>query len=208
MLRSFLRKTLRRAVMKTGRGFSLLAQFVGETPYEYADYLRQHGGLHAMGRDVMIVRGAEITDPAYVKIGNNVCLSKCVLIGHDGSIGVLSRAYNIKLERVGKIDVRDNVFIGWGAIVLPGVTIGPNSVVAAGAVVSSDVPEGWVVGGVPAKPIVRTEELVARFAREARDVPWWDLLAQRQGDFDPEMEDELVRRRVESFFPPEDPENT
>src|SRR5690349_10374728 len=79
MLRDFVRKQLRKVVMKTGRGFGLLTQLVGETPYDYADFLRQHGGLHSMGRDVMIVRGAEFTDPAYVKIGNNVCLSKCVL---------------------------------------------------------------------------------------------------------------------------------
>ena len=51
------------------------------------------------------------------------------------------------------VDVRDNCFIGAGAIILPGVTIGPNSIVAAGAVVNSDVPDGMIVGGVPAKVI-------------------------------------------------------
>ena len=53
----------------------------------------------------------------------------------------------------GVIDIRDNCFIGAGATILPGVTIGPNAIVAAGAVVNSDVPEGKVVGGIPARII-------------------------------------------------------
>ena len=40
------------------------------------------------------------------------------------------------------IDIKDNVFIGSGSIILAGVTVGPNAVIAAGSVVTSDVPEG------------------------------------------------------------------
>lgn len=47
--------------------------------------------------------------------------------------------------------IKRNAWIGAGATILPGVTIGENSVVAAGAVVSKDVPDNVVVGGVPAK---------------------------------------------------------
>ncbi len=75
---------------------------------------------------------------------------------------------------------------------MPGVTIGPNAIVAAGAVVSSDVPEGIVVGGVPAKAIARTAEVVNRFATDARQLPWWDLIEGRIGDFDATIEPELV----------------
>lgn len=200
MLRNFLRGQTLKLVMRTGKGYELFRRLFGASGFEHAEYLRKHGGLYRMGRDVMIVHGVEITDPAYVSIGNNVCLSRCTLIGHDGSIGVLQRAYNVKLDRVGKIDIRDNVFIGYGAIILPGVTIGPNAIVAAGALVANDVPEGAVVGGVPAKPIARTEELVRRFANDSRALPWWDLIERRNGDYDPAIEPELVRRRVKSFY--------
>jgi acetyltransferase-like isoleucine patch superfamily enzyme len=47
--------------------------------------------------------------------------------------------------------IKRNAWVGAGATILPGVTIGENSVVAAGAVVSKDVPENTVVGGIPAK---------------------------------------------------------
>ncbi len=200
MLGKLLRSQALKLVLQTGKGYPLFRRMFGSSGFEYAEYLRKHGRLHKMGRDVMIVHGVEITDPAYVSIGNNVCLSRCALIGHDGSIGVLQRAYKVKLERVGKIDIRDNVFIGYGAIILPGVTIGPNAIVAAGAVVSSDVPEGTVVGGVPAKPIARTEEVVSRFQNDARSLPWWDLIEGRAGDYDPAIEPELVRQRVKSFY--------
>jgi serine acetyltransferase len=56
------------------------------------------------------------------------------------------------------IVVEDNVFIGARAIVLPGVVIGSNSVVAAGSVVTKHVPQGVVVAGVPAQVISTTKE--------------------------------------------------
>ena len=49
------------------------------------------------------------------------------------------------------IVIKQNAWIGAGATILPGVTIGENSVVAAGAVVSKDVPDNTVVGGIPAR---------------------------------------------------------
>jgi hypothetical protein len=47
---------------------------------------------------------------------------------------------------------------------------------------------------------MRTEELVSRFSEDARKLPWYDLIQQRETDFDPVLEPELVRRRVASFY--------
>ena len=57
--------------------------------------------------------------------------------------------------------IRDSVWIGSNATVLPGVTIGDGAIVAAGAVVTRDVPENTIVGGVPARVMrhLREEEL-------------------------------------------------
>jgi len=54
--------------------------------------------------------------------------------------------------------IKKNAFIGLGAIILPGVTIGENSIVAAGAVVTKDVPPCTLVGGAPARVIKKLEE--------------------------------------------------
>ena len=142
-----------------------------------------------------------ITDPAYVSIGNNVTLSMCNLIGHDGAVGMINNAYNIKVDSVGKIVIKDNVFIGHGAIVLPNVIIGPNAIVAAGSVVNKDVLPGEIVGGVPAKPIGRTDDLAKKLVEKTALLPWVDLIKKREGSFDPAIEAELVALRVKHFYP-------
>ena len=53
----------------------------------------------------------------------------------------------------GKVLIKKNAWIGMGVTICPGVTIGENAVVGAGAVVTKDVPDNAVVGGVPAKVI-------------------------------------------------------
>ena len=140
------------------------------------------------------------TDPAYVRLGNNVHFSNCAVIGHDGSIAMLNRAYGLKLESVGKIDIRDNVFIGYQAVILPNVTIGPDAIVASGAVVTKDVAPGDIVAGVPARPIGKVSDLVEKLQAETASLPWSELIRQRKTDFDPAVEPELVRRRVAHFY--------
>lgn len=56
------------------------------------------------------------------------------------------------------VDINRGAWIGANAIILPGVNIGECAVVAAGAVVRDDVPDFGLVGGVPAKPIIREQE--------------------------------------------------
>ena len=197
-----IRGLLRALALRRGRFTSLFLRFGAPSPIEYADILRRSGRFQSIGRDVGIVYGTEILDPAYVRIGNNVLLANCTLVGHDGSVEVLNRAYGVKLDAVGKIDIRDNVFIGHRAIILPGVTIGPNALVAAGAVVTKDVPPDSAVGGVPARHIGSVAEIVRRREKETAELPWADLIAQRVGAFDPTLEPELVRRRVEHFYGP------
>lgn len=57
------------------------------------------------------------------------------------------------------ISIGNNVFVGARALIMQGVTIGNNCIIAAGAIVTKDIPEGTIVGGVPAKVIGKYEEL-------------------------------------------------
>ena len=167
---------------------------------EYAVFMKLHGGFYAMGELNSINVGATFTDPAYVRIGNNCAFSACTLLGHDGSVRILNTAYGKKLDSVGHIDVRDNSFIGHGAIVMPRVTIGPNSIVAAGAVVTGDVAPGTVVGGNPARFICTTAAMVERMEARSVGYPWYSMIQAREGAFDAKMEPELVRMRQHSFY--------
>ena len=115
---------------------------------------------------------------------------------------MIGRATGKKLDSVGKIDIRDNVFVGYGAILLPGITIGPNAIVAAGAVVNRDVPPGTVVGGVPAKPVGTFEDLADRLEQRTQELPWWPIIEKREGDYDPALEPELRRLRIQHFYGP------
>ncbi len=191
---------LRQYALRTGKLRSAYVRTCRPDGAEFASFMKMHGGLYSVGNDVAINTGANITDPAYVRIGNNCTLSDCTLLGHDGVVRILNNAYGKKLDSVGKIDIRDNCFIGHGVVVMPGVTIGPNSVVAAGAVVTKDVPPGMVVGGVPGKVIGTTEELVRKLEAKTDGYPWRELIRKRVGAFDASMESELLSMRTKHFY--------
>jgi acetyltransferase-like isoleucine patch superfamily enzyme len=108
------------------------------------------------------------SEPYLVSIGCHVMITARVsFITHDGGIWVLQDKAPYKdVIKYGRITVRDNCFIGYGATILPGVTIGPSSVVAAGALVTQDVPPNTVVGGVPAKVLMTVEEYAEKCLRE------------------------------------------
>ena len=84
-----------------------------------------------------------------LKIGNNVDIATGVMI-YNSEHDVHSEDFKPIEEPV---EIGDYVFIGPRAVILPGVKIGRGAVVAAGAVVTSDVKDFEIVGGVPAKPI-------------------------------------------------------
>ena len=113
---------------------------------------------------------------------------------------MINRAYGLKLDSCGKIDILDNVFVGHGAIILPGTTIGPNAIVGAGAVVTSNVPTNTVVGGIPAKPICSLDDYIKGVEAKMLDAPWLDLIKRREGEFDPQLQKEIDRKRIEYWF--------
>jgi acetyltransferase-like isoleucine patch superfamily enzyme len=113
------------------------------------------------------------TEPYLVRIGDHCTITSGVrFITHDGSCWVL-RDELANLQDFGAIVVEDNCFIGVNAVILPGVRIGPNSIVGAGSIVTKDVPPGVVVGGVPARvlmPIAQYRDKKMKLDA-ARDVP-------------------------------------
>lgn len=105
------------------------------------------------------------SEPYLITIGNRTRINKNVqFITHDGSLWVVRNLYPEykDADLIKPIKVGSNVQIGSNAMILPGVTIGNNCIVGAGAVVTHDVPDNSVVAGVPARYIESLEEYVEK----------------------------------------------
>ena len=199
-MKSLLLRFARHMVLRHNKLVGLWRYLEYPPPELWAEHVRRHGGLRAMGDGCAIDHNTAFTDPYLTRLGDHVRIAGATLLGHDGSVDTLNKALGKKLDKVGPVDVRDHVFIGLNALVMPGVTIGPRAVVAAGSVVTRDVPPDTVVGGVPAKRICSFQELGDRLQESTDAYPWADLIRQRGSAFDPAMEPELQRRRAAHFF--------
>lgn len=204
MLKSLTRALLAHLALRHGRLVGLYRRFVRPDGYAWTRYLKRHGGFHAIGEGCAIQMNVTVTDPPHVRIGDNVHLTGCTLFGHDGTVSMVKQAFAIRADAVGKIDIRDNVFVGHQAIVMPGVTIGPNAIVAAGAVVTRDVPPNSVVAGVPARVVGRLDAYVAKLQRRTAQMPWCDH-PQLAPDYLGPAAPELTEARVRQFFGAERP---
>lgn len=100
------------------------------------------------------------SEPWLIQVGNHVLLSAEVnFITHDAGTFLFRDTEEYKdVFKFAPIVIHDNCFIGMRSTLLPGIEIGPNSVVAAGSVVTRSVPPGEVWGGGPAHFIETTKE--------------------------------------------------
>jgi len=130
-----------------------------------AKYFRKHKVFDCFGDKSYIQTKVVPLYANLIRIHNNVKVGKKVeFVTHD----VIHSVINGMLsgadvpEKVGCIEVNDNVFIGANSTVLYGVSIGPNAIVAAGSVVTKDVPPNTVVAGVPAKVIGSFDKVIEK----------------------------------------------
>ena len=120
-------------------------------PPFYTDF----GKNITIGKDVFINSGCHFQDQGGIEIGDGA------LIGHNVVLATINHDIipgNGRENHYAPIQLGKNVWIGSNATVLPGVTVGDWAVIAAGAVVTKDVPPYTIVGGVPAKKIKRVNE--------------------------------------------------
>jgi len=101
------------------------------------------------GKDVYIAHTAYVDKRAPIELGDNVTICDWVkILTHD-----YSPVMHGGQEKVAGLKIGKKVFIGIQSIILPGITIGDNVVVGAGAVVTKDLPSNGVYAGNPAKKV-------------------------------------------------------
>jgi acetyltransferase-like isoleucine patch superfamily enzyme len=120
--------------------------------------IRVHEGEVRIGAKTVLGQECTISAYQHVSIGREcIVADRAMLIDFDHGVVEVERP--IRLQGIYKRDVRvgNNVWIGYGACFLRGVTVGDNAIVGTSSVVTRDVPENAVVAGVPAK-VVRMRE--------------------------------------------------
>lgn len=106
------------------------------------------------------------SEPYLITLGDHVYIVSGVrFLTHDGT-ALVFRGEHPDIDLVAPIHVENNVFIGTNAIILPGVTIGHDSVIGAGAVVAKDIPPRSIAVGVPARVVTTVD---AWFERHRAD---------------------------------------
>ncbi|UBM58072.1 acyltransferase [Marinilongibacter aquaticus] len=114
-----------------------------------------------MGENNFVASKFWSSEPYLIEIGNNCQITNGVKMFTHGGAQVVRRVYP-KFDCFGKVIVGDFVYIGNNALIMPGVTIGDEVLIAAGSVVAKSVPSKVVVGGNPARIICTIEEYIER----------------------------------------------
>lgn len=127
--------------------------------------------------------------PFLIEIGSDCLITHATILAHDASPVVFGPS-----SRVGRVKILDHCFIGAGAVVLPGVKIGPRAIVGANAVVSRDVPENSIVAGNPARVIGTVDEWLERKRAAGELIEWPGGIVPTDADVD------SARRRVREQF--------
>lgn len=112
--------------------------------------LQSEQSYFEVGSRCVILHHSYINTAREVIIGNNVGIGGyCLIFTH----GVWQNAFKGYPFQFGKVEIKDDVWLPWHVFVMPGVTIGKGTTIAGGSVVTKDIPEHCLAGGVPAKVI-------------------------------------------------------
>lgn len=125
------------------------------SPLDYA----RHIGVN-IGENNLIGYDHWSSEPFLITIGSFCQLTNCKIFTHGG--GQVLRIEHPDFDTFGKVVIGNHVYIGTDALIMPGVTIGDNSLVAAGSVVTKSVPPRTVVAGNPARILCTIEEFYER----------------------------------------------
>ena len=114
-----------------------------------------------IGKNCLIATKNWSSEPYLIEIGNNVQVTSNVSVHTHGG-GHIARNEIPNFDIFGKVKINDGAYIGAYSQIMPGVTIGKGSLVAAGSIVTKSVPDGVVVAGNPARFVCTVSEYIER----------------------------------------------
>ena len=135
--------------------------FVRLNSENYVKYLRKIGCKIGKGTKFLYPYSTTVdeTRPWLVEIGENCQITKNFsLLTHGYDWSVLKGKYGDILGSSGKVKIGNNCFIGFNVTITKGVTIGNNVIIGANSLVTHDIPDNVVVGGVPAKVLMSLDD--------------------------------------------------
>ena len=173
------------------RSLAIIEKLFIRDPWKKAEFYKKHNYFHHIGEKCYIAPHISPNEGYLISIGDNVWITSGVqFINHDASVQVVQKVRDYHgIDKVGIIDIGNNVFIGNNSIILPGVKIGSNCVVGAGSVVTGSIPANSVAAGNPAQVISTFDEYADKCIAHSDAYPW--LWAATQDD---------VRKIREKYF--------
>lgn len=127
------------------------------------------------------------SEPYLIEIGSDCLISDNVLFHtHDGGVKVLnSLGYfgEIKMDKMARIVIGDNCFIGSGTRIMGGVVIGNNCIIGAGSIVTKNIPDNTVAAGIPAIAICTIDEFYRKNLAKGMFYPSANLSFDEKRDY-------------------------
>lgn len=91
-----------------------------------------------------------------------MCSARITFITHDGGVSVVNRLKNTKYDKVGRIKIGSNIFLGMNCTIMPNVEIGNNVIIGIGSIVTKNVPDNEISVEIPAKRICTIDEFIQK----------------------------------------------
>ena len=168
-------RTSRRLQQERAEMLPMLFAEVGENCYIESPYFANWGGHHVhLGSNIYVNAGAKFVDDTHIYIGD------CTMLGPNVVIATAGHPIDPELRRRGlqynlPVYIGKNCWLGAGVIVMPGVTIGDNTVIGAGSVVTKDIPSGVVAVGNPCRVLREVGEHDKIYYWRDKKIDWEEL---------------------------------